>query len=156
MHADCCILCVLTFLRIFSTLSYKQQLGIKFQSHDLSASKWITVLPLWCLIFGVTIWQQSAFSCQLSCWSPSASVLSIIFPLKMTLKKLYLEENFPGGPVIKNPSFWCKRHRFDPWPGTKSSHAMWPKKKKNLEYNSMWFLVYSIVSNSYHFSIHEM
>ena len=38
-----------------------------------------------------------------------------------TLKKLFVKKhtrrNFPGGPVVKIPSFHCKGHGFDPWSG---------------------------------------
>ena len=25
--------------------------------------------------------------------------------------------DFPGGPVVKSPRFYCRGHRFDPWSG---------------------------------------
>ena len=31
---------------------------------------------------------------------------------------------FPGGTVVGTPHFQCRRHRFDPWAGTKILHAM--------------------------------
>ena len=27
------------------------------------------------------------------------------------------ERDFPAGPVVKNPRFHCRGHRFDPWLG---------------------------------------
>ena len=33
--------------------------------------------------------------------------------------------------------FHCRGCRFDPWLGTKTPHAPWPKKKKNSQTNSM-------------------
>ena len=37
--------------------------------------------------------------------------------------------DFPGGPVVKTPSFHCKGCRFDPWSG-KIPHATWCSQKK--------------------------
>jgi len=32
-------------------------------------------------------------------------------------KNLEINEggDFPGGPVVKTPCFYCRGHRFDPW-----------------------------------------
>ena len=37
-----------------------------------------------------------------------------------SLKEMYKDKQFgalPGGPVVKNLSFHCKGHGFDPWSG---------------------------------------
>lgn len=75
IHKKCMLVAMfsasLHFWEFLSTLSHKQQLGIKFWSHNLSISKSVTVFPHSCLILGVTIWWQTVFSFHFSCWSPS-------------------------------------------------------------------------------------
>ena len=37
--------------------------------------------------------------------------------IRTVLIKTICYRDFPGGPVVKTPSFHCRGHRFDPWPG---------------------------------------
>ena len=54
-----------------------------------------------------------------------------------TLRRLivYLKGNqrdFPGGPVVETPCFYCRGHGFDPWLRTKIPHASPSSQKKTL------------------------
>ena len=51
-------------------------------------------------------------------------------------------QNFPGGPVIKTPSFHCRRFRLDPWLGNynPACHVAWPKNKRKKK--SIWRMQY--------------
>ena len=41
-----------------------------------------------------------------------------------------LPGHFPGGPVVRTPSFHCGKYGFDPWFRELRSHMPWEKKKK--------------------------
>lgn len=36
---------------------------------------------------------------------------------------------FPSGPVVRTPDFYCRGHKFNPWLGNWTAQAMWPIKK---------------------------
>ena len=35
----------------------------------------------------------------------------------LILRKFACSRDFSGSPMVKTPSFQCRRHRFDPWSG---------------------------------------
>ena len=46
-----------------------------------------------------------------------------------------MEEDFPGGPMVKTPCFHCRWHKFYPWSGSKIPLEAWhggKKKKKSV------------------------
>ena len=54
---------------------------------------------------------------------------SLGFALKYSARQLK-EGDFPGGPVVKTLGFHCRGISSIPGRGTKTPHAVWPKKKK--------------------------
>ena len=48
------------------------------------------------------------------------------------------DREFPGGPLVRTPSFHCQGPRFNPWSRTKSPQAAscTAKKKKKISYNT--------------------
>ena len=53
----------------------------------------------------------------------------------------YWMGDLPGRPVVKMPGFHYRAHGFDPWVGNQAPthHALWPKKKRILEWVAMPF-----------------
>ena len=45
------------------------------------------------------------------------------------------EELFPDSPVVKTQHFLCRGHKFNPWLGTKISHAAWCSQKLKINNN---------------------
>ena len=45
-----------------------------------------------------------------------------------------MEEDFPGGPMVKTPCFHCRWHKFYPWSGSEIPLEAWHggKKKKSV------------------------
>ena len=57
-----------------------------------------------------------------------------VFATQGNIKNLG-SRDFLGGPVVKNSSFHCRGHRFNPWSGNYdlACYAGQPKKKKKRE-----------------------
>ena len=62
---------------------------------------------------GVPLWTLTSFGvCCSACWRGAvSSFLDTVWWFKILLL------DFPDGPVVKTPRFYCRGHGFDPWLG---------------------------------------
>ena len=67
----------------------------------------------------------------LSAYHASLSFLSIL--------KFEKDGEFSGGPVVRTPHFHCRRHKFNPWWGTKILRASWHGEAKKNNNNKIKF-----------------
>ena len=49
---------------------------------------------------------------------------------------MYINREFPGGPVVRTPHFHCRRHGLDSWLGNEDAMWLGQKKKKNVYLNN--------------------